>query len=71
LVGTEVVRTVGVRFATLVSQTAPQAAILLMAGFSFELLEADRRSPSTWELLRKPCSREEPAGAIANIVGGD
>ena len=47
----------------------PQLAILLMSGFSAELLDADRDSPPSWELLRKPYSREELAGAIARVLG--
>ena len=30
---------------------------------------ADRDSPPAWELLRKPCTREELARAIARVVG--
>ena len=30
-----------------------------MSGFSAELLEADRDVARRWELLRKPCAREE------------
>jgi hypothetical protein len=40
-----------------------------MSGFSAELIEADRDSPLAWELLRKPCSREELTQAIARVVG--
>ena len=47
----------------------PRLAILLMSGFSAELLDADRDSPPSWELLRKPYSREELAGAIARVLG--
>jgi PAS domain S-box-containing protein len=43
-------------------------AIVLMSGFSTELLEADRDAPLGWELLRKPCSREELRDAIARVV---
>ena len=43
--------------------------IVLMSGFSSELLEADRDAPLEWELLRKPCSREELAQAIARAAG--
>lgn len=46
----------------------PSMAILLMSGFSAELLEADRESPQSWELLRKPYTREELARAIARVV---
>ncbi|MBS0446766.1 MAG: PAS domain S-box protein [Proteobacteria bacterium] len=48
----------------------PHLAIVLMSGYSSELLEADRDSPSDWELLRKPYSREELAGAIARVIVG-
>jgi PAS domain S-box-containing protein len=47
----------------------PGLAILLMSGFSSELLDADRDSPPSWELLRKPYSREELARAIAQVLG--
>jgi hypothetical protein len=39
-----------------------------MSGFSAELIEADRDSPSSWELLPKPCTRGELAHAIARVV---
>lgn len=45
----------------------PQLAILLMSGYSAELLDADRDSPQSWELLRKPYSREELAAAISRL----
>jgi PAS domain S-box-containing protein len=47
----------------------PQLAVLLMSGFSAELLEADRESPPDWELLPKPYSRRELAQALARAVG--
>ena len=53
-----------------VQETFPRIAIVLMSGFSAELLDADRESPPTWELLRKPCTREELAQAIVRVVGG-
>ena len=46
----------------------PALAVLLMSGFSSELLEADRIAPPTWDLLRKPYSRDELARAIARVV---
>ena len=58
----------GTELAARVGELSPRTAILLMSGFSSELLEADRISPPTWELLRKPCSREELAAAIANVL---
>ena len=48
----------------------PAMHVLLMSGFSAELIEADRDSPSTWELLPKPCTREELAHAIARVMAG-
>jgi DNA-binding LytR/AlgR family response regulator len=47
----------------------PGLAIVLMSGYSAELLDADRDSPQTWELLQKPCTREELAQAISRVVG--
>jgi len=58
----------GTELAARIGELSPRTAILLMSGFSSELLEADRVSPPTWELLRKPCSREELAAAIANVL---
>jgi PAS domain S-box-containing protein len=46
----------------------PLLKILLMSGFSAELLEADRDSPPQWELLRKPCTRAELARAIVGSL---
>jgi len=46
----------------------PELGVLLMSGFSAELLDADRHAPAGWDLLRKPCSREELARAIARVV---
>ncbi len=48
----------------------PGMAVLLMSGFSAELLEADRDAPPSWELLRKPYSRAELARAIAKVTAG-
>ena len=59
----------GTQLAALVQHQFPATAVLLMSGFSSELLAADRESPPTWELLRKPYSRDELARAIALVVG--
>ena len=59
----------GTQLAAGVQKQFPLTAVLLMSGFSSELLEADRDSPATWELLRKPFSRDELARAIARVVG--
>ena len=59
----------GTQLATLAQERFPSLAVLLMSGFSAELLDADRDAPPTWELLRKPYSRDELARAVALVVG--
>ena len=59
----------GTQLAALAQKRFPKLAVLLMSGFSSELLDADRDSPPNWELLRKPYSRDELARAIARVVG--
>ena len=58
----------GTALASEVQRRFPSVAILLTSGFSAELLEADRSSPSGWELLRKPYSRDALAEAIAKLL---
>jgi len=58
----------GTELAAKAQERYPELAIVLMSGFSAELIEADRDSPLGWELLRKPCSREELTQAIARVV---
>ena len=58
----------GTQLAAQAHQRFPRMAVLLMSGFSSELLDADRVSPPTWELLRKPYSRDELARAIARVI---
>ena len=58
----------GTALAALAQERRPQLRVLLMSGFSAELLEADRDSPPSWELLRKPYSRAELARAIASVT---
>ncbi|MBA3623017.1 MAG: PAS domain S-box protein [Methylibium sp.] len=58
----------GTRLAAQAQQLVPSLGVLLMSGFAAELLDADRDSPPSWELLRKPCSREELARAIAKAL---
>jgi PAS domain S-box-containing protein len=58
----------GTRLATVARQRLPRMAVLLMSGFSSELLDADRESPLGWDLLRKPFTREELAQAVARAV---
>jgi PAS domain S-box-containing protein len=57
----------GTELAAEAQRRFPAMAILLMSGYSAELIEADRDSPASWELLRKPYSRAELARAIARL----
>ena len=58
----------GTELAARAQQRFPSMPILLMSGFSPELLGAGRDSPLRWELLRKPCTRQELANAIAKVL---
>ena len=58
----------GTELARVAQGRLPQLAILLMSGFSADLLEADENSPPSWELLQKPYSRGELAQAIARAL---
>ena len=59
----------GTELAARAQERFPGLAVLLMSGYSAELLDADRDSPASWELLRKPYSREELAQAMARVLG--
>jgi hypothetical protein len=58
----------GTRLAQLAQARLPRMAVLLMSGYSAELLDADREAPLNWELLRKPYSRGELAQAMAQLM---
>jgi signal transduction histidine kinase/ActR/RegA family two-component response regulator len=58
----------GTRLAELAQARLPRMAVLLMSGYSAELLDADRDAPLSWELLRKPYTRSELAAAIARLM---
>ena len=58
----------GTQLAQEAQKRFPELAILLMSGFSAELLNADRESPAGWELLPKPYSRAQLARAIAKVI---
>jgi len=58
----------GTRLAERAQQQLPSLAVLLMSGYPAELLAADAQAPSHWELLRKPCTREELAQAMARVT---
>ena len=59
----------GTELAARVQRQCPGMAVLLMSGYSAELLDADRDAPAAWELLHKPCTREELAQAVARALG--
>ncbi len=57
----------GTALAALAQARLPGLAVLLMSGFSAELLEADRVAPRHWELLQKPFARDALAQAMARL----
>ncbi|RZA18740.1 MAG: PAS domain S-box protein [Lysobacteraceae bacterium] len=57
----------GTQLAVAAQQLQPGLRVLLMSGYSTELLDA--HEASAWELLRKPFSREELTRAIARVQG--
>ncbi|WP_395699952.1 PAS domain S-box protein [Aquabacterium sp.] len=59
----------GTQLAHSAQKQRPQLAVLLMSGYSSDLLDADRDSPPGWELLRKPYGRDELARAIVRVLG--
>ncbi|MBW8831256.1 MAG: PAS domain S-box protein [Burkholderiales bacterium] len=58
----------GTQLATEAQARFPRMAILLMSGYSSYLLDADRDSPPSWELLRKPYTRADLARGIAKVT---
>jgi len=58
----------GTRLAELAQARLPHMAVLLMSGYSAELLDADRDAPLNWELLRKPYTRSELAVTMARLM---
>jgi PAS domain S-box-containing protein len=58
----------GTRLAALAQARLPRLAVLLMSGYSAELLDADRDAPLSWELLRKPYTRSELALAMSRLM---
>ena len=58
----------GTELAAQARQRLPAIAVLLMSGFSEDLLAADRDAPTDWELLQKPFSRDELARAVVRLV---
>jgi len=58
----------GTELAAKAQALLPALRVVLMSGYSADLLDADRLSPPTWELLRKPYSREELAAAMSRVL---
>ena len=58
----------GTEVAARAQQRQPGLAVLLVSGFSQELVDADESAPLDWELLPKPYSRHELERAIASAV---
>ena len=58
----------GTELAAEAQRRRPGLSVLLMSGYSEELLEADRDSPASWELLPKPFSRVELARALSRTL---
>jgi PAS domain S-box-containing protein len=58
----------GTQLAQQAQAQLPGLAIVLMSGYSSELLQADREALDTWPLLGKPYSRDQLATAIARAV---
>ena len=68
---TDIALGVGMRGSELARQVRgkrPHAAVLLMSGYSAEMLQAPIGSGAPWELLRKPFERDELARAIVRAV---
>ncbi|MBC7704898.1 MAG: PAS domain S-box protein [Rhodoferax sp.] len=59
----------GTELATRAQQLYPGMAVLLMSGFSSELLDAEGGARPTLEMLRKPFTRGELSRAIARALG--
>jgi hypothetical protein len=58
----------GTTLAARARERLPRIAVLLVSGFSEELLAADRDAPADWELLPKPYSREALGQAIVRAL---
>lgn len=58
----------GTELARLARARQPGLAVLLMSGFSEELLDTPRDGPLEWELLRKPYGRDELAAAMGRAL---
>jgi PAS domain S-box-containing protein len=60
----------GTELAQRAQEADPRLPVLLMSGFSAELLDGDGESAPPWELLRKPYTRDDLARAIGRALAG-
>jgi PAS domain S-box-containing protein len=58
----------GTDLALRAQQRFPRLAVLLVSGFSEELIDADRASPLDWELLPKPYSRNDLERSMSSAI---
>jgi signal transduction histidine kinase/ActR/RegA family two-component response regulator len=58
----------GTELARVIGRTAPSLPVILMSGYSAELIDEDRDVGNVRELLRKPFRREEFARAVAEAL---
>ena len=58
----------GTELARQAQERCPGLAVLLVSGFSAELIDADQSSPPDWALLPKPYSKQDLARAIELAV---
>ena len=58
----------GTQLAAQAQGLCPALGIVLMSAFSAELIDADRTSPPSWELLGKPFSRDQLARSLAKVL---
>ncbi|HYP33789.1 MAG TPA: PAS domain S-box protein [Burkholderiaceae bacterium] len=61
----------GTELARIAQERRPELRVLLVSGFSSELLDADQTAPPDWALLPKPYSRTELVRAIATALRRD
>jgi len=61
----------GTELAHAAQEKRPGLRVLLVSGFSSELLDADQTAPPDWALLPKPYSRGELLRAIATALRGE
>ncbi|MEO6031408.1 MAG: PAS domain S-box protein [Burkholderiaceae bacterium] len=61
----------GTALAALASQRLPALGVILMSGFSAELLDAQHDTHPRWELLKKPFGRLELAEAIGRVLANE